>query len=286
MKNIIKNFTLIVAFLFTATALTAQSDFITAKDFSSAIKDKNTVVISAQKEKNYKTSHVKNSIHIDHNSLYKSSGPEGMLKTTAELAKIFGSKGVSEKNKIVIYDDGMNKYSTRIYWILKYLGVPNVKIVHKDMGTWRTARIPLTKVATKTKATTFTAKVNKKVAADFNYVKANLNKSNVVFLDVRELTEFNGSSTKPVSKGHIPGAKNIEWKKVENDKGVFLSSAELTKLFKANGVTKDKIIVIYCGTSVRAGIVYVALKSLGYTNVKVYDGAYNEWDAKGGKLVK
>jgi 3-mercaptopyruvate sulfurtransferase SseA len=30
----------------------------------------------------------------------------------------------------------------------------------------------------------------------------------------------------------------------------------------------------------------VALESLGYTKVKVYDGAYNEWLAKGGKLEK
>ncbi len=286
MKNIVKNFTLIVAFLFSATVLSAQGDFISAKDFSKAIKDKNTVVISAQKEKNYKTSHIKGSVFIDHNGLYKTSGPEGVLKSTAELAKMFGSKGVSEKNAIIIYDDGKNKYSARLYWILKHLGAPNVKLLHKDMGAWRTARVPLTKAKTTIKATTFTPKVNTKIAADFNFVKANLNKSTVVFLDVREITEFNGTSTKPVSKGHIPGAKNIEWKKVENDKGALLSAAELTKLFKAQGVTKDKTIVIYCGTSVRSGIVYVALKSLGYTKVKVYDGAYNEWDAKGGKLVK
>ncbi len=276
----------IIAFVFSSATLIAQGDFVSAAEAGKLMKNKNTVVVSAQSQKNYKNSHIKNAVFIDHHDLYKAGEPEGLIKSTADLAKYFGSKGVSDKNTILIYDDGTNKYSTRIYWILKYIGAPNVKILHKDMGAWRSARIMITKSATKSKTATFTPSVNASISVDYNYVKANLKKPNVVLIDVREITEYNGTSTKPVSKGHLPGAKHIEWKQVETANGALLPAADLTKLFTKNGITKDKTVILYCATSVRSGIVFVALKSIGYSKVKVYDGAYNEWVSKGGELKK
>ena len=286
MKKYTKYIGILIAFILTSTIISAQGDFISAKDFSKASKSKNSVIISAQSAKNYKLSHIKNAVFIDHHDLYKAGAVEGLIKSPADLAKYFGSKGVSEKKDILIYDDGTNKYAARIYWILKYLGAPSVKILHKDMGAWRSARVMITKAKTKVTPATFTPKLNKDIAADYNYVKANLTNSKVVMLDVRHLTEYNGTIAKPVSKGHIPGAKNLEWKKIETKSGALLPNNELQSVFSSVGVTKDKTIVLYCGTSVRSGIVFVALKSLGYANVKVYDGAYNEWEAKGGKLIK
>lgn len=286
MKNITKTIAIFIAFVLFIPTVFAQGDFMAPQAYMKIAKDKNTVTISTQSEKNYKVSHVKGAIYIKLKDLTKSSGPEGVLKSPAELAKILGSKGVSDKNLIVVYDDGKNKNSTRLYWILKYLGATNVKLLHKNMGAWRKARVPITKAPTKVSATTFTPHVNKAIFADYAFAKANLNNKKVVYVDARSAAEFNGTSTKEPSKGHIPGAKNIEWKVVEKENGALKAEAELKKIFESYGVTKDKTIVLYCGTSVRAAILFVALKNLGYKNVKIYDGAYNEWVAKGGKLVK
>ena len=54
----------------------------------------------------------------------------------------------------------------------------------------------------------------------------------------------------------------------------------IVKAAKAAGITSDKEIILYCETSARAGIVYMALKTMGgYPNVKVYDGGIYEWAA-------
>jgi len=287
MKNIKIISSFIIAFLFVVPSLIAQGDFISSKEFSSLIKDKNTKVISAQKEKNYKTSHITGSVYINHKDLYKSSGPKGMLLSPSALASYFGKKGISNTNTIIIYDDGKNKYSSRIYWVLKYLGAKNVKLLHKDMKAWRSARIPITKSPTKIKPTTFTVKLNKSVIANAAWVKSHLNDPNVVIIDARHISEYNGTSDDPVSKGHIPGAVNIEWKKMINDNGALKPAEELKKIFAAKGVTSSKTIVVYCATSVRAAIEYFVLKSvLKFPKVKVYDGAYNEWESLGYKLEK
>jgi thiosulfate/3-mercaptopyruvate sulfurtransferase len=276
----------VLSFILLAPVANAQSEFISSADLMTAIKDKNLVMVCVDKDKNYEVSHITGSIHLDQKSLMKTGEPEGILKTPAELAKIFGGKGISENNMIVLYDDGKNKYTGRVYWVLKYLGAKNVRILTKDLAEWRKVRIPITKTPTTLKAVTFTPTVNKAIFTDYEYVKSNIDNASVVLLDVRAVNEFNGTSTDPVSKGHIKGAKNIEWSDVLTATGNLKTDAELKKLFESKGITKDKTIVLYCGTSVRAGIVFLALKHLGYQNVKVYDGAYNEWVFKGGAVVK
>ena len=287
MKNVIKSFTLIIAFLLTASFGMAQGDIITAKDFGKAIKDKNTVVVSAQSKKNYGVSHIKGAIFLDHKLLYKDGKPEGILKTPAELAKILGETGISNTNNIIVYDGAKDKYAGRVYWILKYLGAENVQLLEKDMKAWRSARVPLTKAPSKGKASTFTAKVNADVMVDMAFVKAHLTDANVVIVDVRPVDEFTGKSTSHPSPGHIEGAVNLNWETLVNAQGVLKDKATLESLFKSAGVTANKTIVFYCATSVRAGLPFFVTNTiLGFPNVKVYDGAMNEWETVTSNPIK
>lgn len=287
MKNVIKSFTLIIAFLLTASVGMAQGDIITAKDFGKAIKDKNTVVVSAQSKKNYGVSHIKGAIHLDHKLLYKDGKPEGLLKSPEELAKILGGLGISNTNSIVVFDGAKDKYAGRVYWILKYLGVENVQLLEKDMKAWRAARVPLTKAPAKGKSATFTANVNTDIIVDMAFVKGHLTDASVVIVDVRPVSEFTGKSAKPVSPGHIDGAVNLNWETLVNAQGVLKDKAALESLFKSAGITADKTIVFYCATSVRAGLPFFVTKTiLGFPNVKVYDGAMNEWETVASNPIK
>lgn len=254
-----------------------QTDLISAKDFMALTKTAdNLVIIDAAKESTYKTSHVKGAVNIPHKTLYVEGGVEGVIKSPAELAKIFGRNGISENSKIVIYDDGSQKYSSRVYWILKYIGAKDVKLLHKDMNDWKKVRVPLTRMPAKAKATTFTPTVNKAIYADMAQVKAAKGKAKVI--DARTPEEFNGTSEKPVSPGHIPGAININHKDVLKANEAFKSKAEIEAIAAKNGIKPTDEIILYCKTSVRGAVLFVAFKDiLGYNNVKVYDGALEEW---------
>lgn len=78
-------------------------------------------------------------------------------------------------------------------------------------------------------------------------------------LDVRDAGQF--------AKEHIPGAVNIEWRKV---------FAERAKL------PKDKTILVYCNTGSFSGQVAMALRMAGFENVRILHGGYGEWKARGG----
>ena len=269
-------FTTLALFAFT-TGLFAQGDIISAAEFMKMFKtDKNLIVIDASKEATYTKTHIKDAVNIPHKTLYDDSEIEGLINEPDALAKIFGSKGVSETKTIVVYDGGSQKYSSRVYFILKYLGAPNVKILHKDMDEWRNARIPITKMPAKVQAATFTPKVNNSIIVDMAYVKS----GKATIIDARTPEEFDGTSDK--SEGHIPGALNINYKKVLTDSEAFKSKEQLNQLVAKHNLSPDKPIVIYCNTGVIATVIYAAFKNvLGWDNVKVYDGAYKEWEAKG-----
>jgi thiosulfate/3-mercaptopyruvate sulfurtransferase len=259
----------------------AQGDIISAADFMKLYKaDKSLVVIDASKAADYKKSHIKNAINVPNGDL-NTDADHGFLKSNDDLAKLFGEKGVSNNSTIVVYDGGSQKSASRVYWVLKYLGASNVKLLHKDMTTFKKSRVPLTPMATKTKPATFTVNVNNAVAATLADVKAGKAK----LFDARDANEFAGTTDK--SKGHIPGAINLSFKEVQDANHAFKSKAELEKVVAGFGLTPDTPIIVSCQSGKRAAILYVAFTSvLGYKNVKMYDGSYNEWVAKGNTLEK
>ena len=285
MKKIKVSMILAVMFLFITQVLTAQV-LISAKDFTAEKKkDKTIDVIDASAAYNYAKSHVMIAVNVYHKTLHQDGNIEGMILKPANLAAYFSEKEKNNTSNIVIIDGGTNKAASRIYWILDYMGAENIRILHKDMAQWKVARLPLTRNKPTVKATTFTTNVNSSVIAQTSEVKAC--SGNCILVDVRHISEYNGTSEKPVSAGHIKGAINVEYKEFVDDKGAFKSKDQLTALAEKNGLSADKTIILYCATSVRSGIVFVALKEiLGYPNVKVYDGAYNEWNAAGNPLVK
>lgn len=267
-----------LAFLLFSISLSAQVDFINAKDFMALKKSNdNLVIVDANKPKNYDVNHIKGAVNVNHNDLYKEGDIKGLIMSPDELAAFFGNKGISENSTVVVYDDGSQKYSTRVYWVLKYIGANDVRILHKDMDIWRGARVPLTSSPGKYAATTFTPTVNDDIFATLDYVMAQKDEPNVVLVDCRKADEYNGVEK---SEGHIPGAVNLNYEDLLTDTGAFKSAEELKMIAEKYNITADTELILYCRTSVRAAVEYVAFKNiLGFKNVRVFDGAYLEWAA-------
>lgn len=78
-------------------------------------------------------------------------------------------------------------------------------------------------------------------------------------IDARDKGQFD--------KGHIPGAKNIEWRQV---------------LAKRNEIPKDQPALIYCNQGTLSAQAGFALRLAGYENVRILQGGFSDWTAKGG----
>lgn len=107
-------------------------------------------------------------------------------------------------------------------------------------------------------------------------------KSSFAIIDARGFTEVIGERKldNVARGGHVPGAKFIEWKHLTDfDKRLsFKDPTAMQELFDRHGVTKDKTIYAYCHVGAgRSTHIVTALEMLGYPNVKVYTGSWDEW---------
>jgi len=270
---------LAVALMLTFPDLKAA--FIGTKEFAAELKNnKDLVLIDVLAADAYARQHIKGAINIPHKDLYKLGGFEGELKAPAELATIFGDKGVGKDSHIIIYDDGSQKYNSRVWWILKYLGATDVNLLHKEMGELEQSRIPLTNSPTLLKPVTFSVQLNAEMNISMAGVKAQINKPDAILLDAREKDEFDGMDKDKRSKGHIPGAKWMNFKEVLTSTGDFKTKEEIISTASKFGIDPGKEIVVYCQTGIKAATLYVALHEIaGFANVKLYAGAYAEWAA-------
>jgi len=269
-------FTFILLLLTSWTA--GAADLITVTELAKKLRDRNTIIVSCRKPADYDKVHIPGAVNVYHMELYSDPVTNGFLAPPGEIAAILGDYGITEKKSIVLYDDGSGKYAGRLYWILKYLGAPDVRILDGQMPAWKAARKPVTGATTYVKKAVFTPRLHPELLATTTQVKKAINDPHSMIIDARSPAEYAGTNETDLRRGHIPTAINIEYKEVLTDDGKLKTAVELKKLFTDKGVTPDKQIITYCKTSVRAGIIFFALKSiLNYPNVRVYDKAFLGW---------
>lgn len=104
----------------------------------------------------------------------------------------------------------------------------------------------------------------------FDFVDANggtLLSEQIPAEDWKKLHVLDVRDAGPYAKEHIPGAVNIEWRRVFAERGK---------------LPKDKTILVYCNTSSFAAQAAMALRIAGFENVRLLYGGFNDWKAKGG----
>lgn len=268
-----KNLFIGLLFILSALMVNAQ-DIISVEDLARDLRKSNLVIISAGPKSEYDKQHITGSINIPFNAFDRTGPIEGLLVPDAEIAKLFGDRGVSDKNSIVVYDEFDGRYAARIYFLLKYLGAKDVKVLDGGLSSWREGRRPITRNPTNLSKTTFAASPNRNIMVTAQHLATT--RQNSVLVDARSPGEYRGRENN--SKGHIQGAINIDYKELLTANGRLKPKAELERVYTSKGVTRDKEVILYCTSGVRTGIHYLVLTSaLGYTNVKVYDGGLNEW---------
>jgi thiosulfate/3-mercaptopyruvate sulfurtransferase len=110
-------------------------------------------------------------------------------------------------------------------------------------------------------------------------VRAAIPDPNAVILDVRRLTEYTGEEVRAKRGGRVPGSVRLLWQDVLKWDGdrTFRSPEEIRAMLAETGVAPDKRTITYCQGAVRAAHTALVLKMLGYENVEVYDGSWEEW---------
>lgn len=199
------------------------------------------------------------------------------LPSLEQMKQTLEGAGIGQNTIVIAYDGGEGAFASRLWWLLKYVGHEKVYILDGGYKAWKDAGFDIDDNTPTSKKTNFEINVNNDIFASYDDVKKFVENrdENTILIDSRDRNRYLGIE-EPIDKraGHIPGAINRVWSE-GYDKGSFKSSEEQEKRF--SDIDKDKKIIVYCGSGVTATPNFMALKSAGYHNVKLYVGSFSDW---------
>ena len=234
--------------------------------------------------KDFKKSHIPNAIFfdIDKNSNKLIKIPH-MIPKKSQFEKYLNENGISSKNLIVIYDQCGFFSSARVWFMLKYFGFENVKILEQGFQGWLKNNFPVTNVVKHPLKKKNNIVEKKALVKNKEFISKNLLNDNLLILDARSKERFLGIEREKrpnLNSGNIPGSINIPYTSLSKN-GKFLKKHNLRKIFKKiMNFDKKKNIICTCGSGITACNIILALDILGFKNYNLYDGSWAEWGRK------
>jgi thiosulfate/3-mercaptopyruvate sulfurtransferase len=208
------------------------------------------------------------------------------IASKEDFEQLLQQSGIDNDTTIVLYGDNNNWFAAWAYWLLKYYGHEDARILDGGRKKWEAENRELTTDEPDVDTGDYTIEsVNEEYRALRNDVAELIEGEDFGLVDVRSPEEFSGEKLGPEGLnegaqrgGHIPGASNIPWSKAVNEDGTFKTKEELKELYESEGITPDKEIIAYCRIGERSAHSWFVLNELlEYPTVRNYDGSWTEW---------
>ena len=208
------------------------------------------------------------------------AGPPGVggrhpLPGAEAFARSMRAAGVSSDRPVVVYDSGNSIAAARAWWLLRYFGHPDVRVLDGGFSGWSAAGNPIERAVTAPDAGDFSASAGGMPLLDAE--SAATVARDGVLIDARAPERFRGERepVDPVA-GHIPGAVNVPAASLVKADGRFRDSDALRRVFEDAGVRDGVAVGAYCGSGVAASHEVLAL-SLAGIPAALYVGSWSDW---------
>jgi len=209
------------------------------------------------------------------------------IPTPQAFESLLGRSGIANDTTVVVYGDRNNWFATYAFWLLKYYGHADVRLINGGRKKWVAEGRPLTTERPQPSPAPYHAKEpDPGLRALRDFVLSSVGNPEVAFVDVRSAKEYSGELIAPdhlpqegaQRGGHIPGAVNIPWGQTVQRDGTFKPADVLCKLYQSKNVIPTQDVITYCRIGERSSHTWFVLKYLlGYPQVRNYDGAWAEW---------
>jgi thiosulfate/3-mercaptopyruvate sulfurtransferase len=227
----------------------------------------------------YAAGHIPGAVYVDLDR--ELAGPAGTggrhpLPDLAEFGAAMRRAGVSSNRPVVVYDGGQGWAAARAWWLLRWTGHPDVRVLDGGLPSWQgplQSSVPGPALA----------------EGDFEPVPAAAGLLDAdaaaalaragVLLDARAGERYRGE-VEPIDRvgGHIPGARSAPTTDNVGPDGRFLPAEELNARFKALGATDGTEVGVYCGSGVSGAHEVLALAVAGIP-AALYVGSWSEWSS-------
>lgn len=253
---------------------------IEAEQLAPLLGNRQLLVLDCSSADNYSKHHLPGAIHIAPSSLQCGIKPAaGKLPSAEQLRELFSAAGLTADHHVIAYDDEGGGWAGRLIWTLDVLGHSNYSYLNGGIHAWLAAELPTETISNSGQRVEYVVRIDTTAIAEVDDILAGLKDSNSAIWDARSREEYLGSKVLAQRGGHIPGAINIDWLElIDRNRHTKLVGLEaLQQRLNQLGLSKDKHIITHCQSHHRSGLTYLAMKILGYPNIKGYHGSWSEW---------
>lgn len=193
--------------------------------------------------------------------------------------------GINRDKHYVVYDDYYGLFAARFWYVCRYFGLNNFSILDGSWKGWLEQGRP---ISCRTETPDVGSNVTVKPQSDpiierseFEEIFAN---SDIQIWDTRSEDEFTGDDARGnLRQGHIPGALHLEWTNIlteseyEGTARFFKPLIEIEQMVSLLGLRRDKTVITYCQSGIRAAFCNFVLELLGFPDYRLYDASMGEW---------
>ncbi|HWU21163.1 MAG TPA: sulfurtransferase [Nocardioides sp.] len=184
--------------------------------------------------------------------------------------------GIDDGDAVVVYDATGNLAAARAWWLLRWAGIADVRLLDGGLDAWTSAGLGLVTVAEQPprpaggNVTLSPGHLPTLELADIASYSGQL-------VDARAAARYRGE-TEPIDPkaGHIPGALNAPTTDNLAPDGTFLPAEELRARFESAGIDGTAPVAAYCGSGVTAAHEIAALAIAGI-DAALYPGSWSQW---------
>ena len=223
----------------------------------------------------YAAGHIPGAVFIDLDA--DLAGPAGAagrhpLPDPEHFGAAMRAAGVSADRPVVVYDGGQGWAAARAWWLLRWTGHPEVRVLDGGLAAWTGTLSPELPAPA---PGTFAPAPGAVPLLDADGAAA-LARTGLL-LDARAGERYRGE-VEPIDPvgGHIPGARSAPTTENVAADGRFLPAAELADRFKALGASDAPEVGVYCGSGVSGAHEVLALAVAGIP-AALYVGSWSEW---------
>jgi len=282
----------VVACLASSASADAQIGIVSPQDawamIESPEKDQRPIVLDTRGGyKDYFRGHLPTAHHINFGTLRGTDNGVPVQYLPDELtAALLMRAGVDQDRTHLVYATGdvlpndEVLSATMVAYVLEKFGVENIQIVDGGLAHWKQQGLPTTQEYFGNPRGELPAMMNKDIGIDVVELLKRKQQPGTVLVDARPHNEYIGEDDIWLRKGHIPGAISFHWARLmaEDNTHKFLPYESVKQQLESAGITPDKEVIVYCGTSREGSLLRFYLKHVArYPNVRLYEGSWKEY---------
>lgn len=230
----------------------------------------------------YDQEHIPGAQFFDIDDCAEASDLPHMMPSPAMFAGYVGRLGISEQDRIVVYDSVGMFSAARVWWMFRAFGAEQVFILDGGLPAWKAADLALEAGQANAAPATFNVKLDPSAVLNAAQVLEACTRGTSMVLDARAYDRFLGEAPEPragLRAGHMPGAASLPFGELL-DKGRLKSNERLKAVLEARGYSPERPIITSCGSGVTAAVISLALHCLGHEKARLYDGSWSEWGGR------